>query len=338
MKAAADVVRLNPFDPGAHYVLVSYLRSSGRKAEALREYDRIAKLFPWLSEPLIAKGEFLLVLDQADEAGQSFQAGLMRDSSNADLYVRCAMAFSSRGQFSRALEFYDQALKSQPHSVNALVGKADVLVQLGSVQDASRLYREAIAIGVDVATPHAHLGKMLADSGNFLGAIAEYDSALYLEPMRADLYIEKANKYLSKSDNTNAFRVLWQAERRGLNTPEILVFLGFASCKKKDFPLAEQYFQQAANDAPNSASPLFEFAFCLYDQDQRPAASEKLRKALDLDPDFLPYYGSADQAPRSNKDIQDAINELNERVSGFEPDVQSKLKERITRFQRLLKQ
>jgi tetratricopeptide (TPR) repeat protein len=121
-----------------------------------------------------------------------------------------------------------------------------------------------------------------------------------------------------------------------LNTPDILYLLGVASCRKRDFTLANEYFQQAANDAPSNASVLFAFAFCLSDLDYRPAANEKLRAALNMDPDFLPYYGSLDQAPRNYKDIQAAIDVLGEKTPAFEPDVQLKLNERIVRLRSLL--
>ncbi len=69
--------------------------------------------------------------------------------------------FHSRGDFARALEFYQQAIKVRPEFPEAEFQRGNALVSLGRFEEGEEAFRQAIQLRNEWSLPHAALGALL---------------------------------------------------------------------------------------------------------------------------------------------------------------------------------
>jgi type IV pilus assembly protein PilF len=101
------------------------------------------------------------------------------------------------GHFPEALREFDAALAVDDRFAEAYRGRAIVLdLGFGRSDDAEKTYRRALALRPDYSEAHNDLGQLLARTGRYAAAIAEFDAALdnmlYKEP-----YVARCNKGLA---------------------------------------------------------------------------------------------------------------------------------------------
>lgn len=331
--ALLRLINANPNDPRVYASAANYYRSVERYPEAIEAYDATARRFPWLDEPLLAKGELLVQLNQLADARQSFESAFRRRPNLVASLVRGANAFSSRGAFSLALEYYDEALQIDPNSSDVLAGKAGVLVQTQDRSLASKYCDGISGTMVNMISAYMSQADVCVELGVYDKALQKYTIALSREPMRLDLYTGKARVYLLMGgEENNALRILWKAQANQLDNAELHALLGEAYCNTKQFPLAEPHFQRALNGDPNSAWLPAWFGNCLANQQKWQAASQMFGTSLRISADYLPLYGSIDRAPLEQVDLEYAVNRLRDIAPHLAPDVQLTLAQRIKRF------
>lgn len=112
------------------------------------------------------------------------QAGDLDDEGEADpikLFER-GQDEHARGEFEKALEFYDEAIKLRPEFPEAEYQRATALISLGRVPEAEKALRRAVELRPTWATPNALLGDLLTHQKRFTEAEQALNQALKLEP------------------------------------------------------------------------------------------------------------------------------------------------------------
>ena len=130
-----------------------------------------------------------------------FPSVLAQDTTNIyDLYNKGA-AQDSSGNYTQAIQFYDEALAINPNYTNALTGKGVSLDKLGDHTGAITYYDKALAINPNYITALTDKGVALDRLGNHTGAITYYDQALAVNPndINAQTYKEIAVNNLSNT-------------------------------------------------------------------------------------------------------------------------------------------
>lgn len=98
-----------------------------------------------------------------------------------EMSYHAANNFFEDGNYARALEEYEAALRENPQSIDALRGRARSLMQLGRNQEALAAFDEAIARAPDVGATYANRGILYDRMGKYRQAIADYEKALQLD-------------------------------------------------------------------------------------------------------------------------------------------------------------
>jgi Tfp pilus assembly protein PilF len=122
------------------------------------------------------------------------------------------------GRAPEALKEFDEALAIQERFPEAHLGRGLVLeLAFGKLDEAEKAYRRALAIRPGYSEAHNDLGQLLAKTGRYDQAVAEFDAALdnmlYKEP-----YVARCNKGVA----------LWRAGRRDDGLAELRSCLGLA--------------------------------------------------------------------------------------------------------------
>ncbi len=90
------------------------------------------------------------------------------------------------GEYERALDEYDQALKKNPTHIHALRGLARTLLQLGQFDESLVKFNDAIAMAPDFAGSYANRGILYDRLGEHQLALSDYRMALNLDPEIAE--------------------------------------------------------------------------------------------------------------------------------------------------------
>jgi type IV pilus assembly protein PilF len=120
-----------------------------------------------------------------------------RERRSAEIHHDLGVDALRTGRFPDALKEFDAALAVDDGFAEAYRGRAIVLdLGFGRSDEAEKAYRRAIALKPDYSEAHNDLGQLLARTGRYDAAIAEFDAALenmlYKEP-----YVARCNKGLA---------------------------------------------------------------------------------------------------------------------------------------------
>jgi tetratricopeptide (TPR) repeat protein len=110
-------------------------------------------------------------------AYDSFFAG----RTPGEMRYHAANNFFEDGNYARALEEYDVALREDPQNIYALRGRGRSLMQLGRDEEALAAFDEAIAREPGFAATYANRGILYDRMGKYPQAIADYEKALQLD-------------------------------------------------------------------------------------------------------------------------------------------------------------
>ncbi|MFQ5785279.1 MAG: tetratricopeptide repeat protein [Alphaproteobacteria bacterium] len=110
---------------------------------------------------------------------------LLREAPGDDAYLAGNTLFED-GHYERALDSYRAALDEKPDHIHALRGLARSLMMLGRNDEALAVFDEAIARAPEVAATYANRGILNDRMGRYAQAMADYETALRLDPEIAE--------------------------------------------------------------------------------------------------------------------------------------------------------
>jgi predicted Zn-dependent protease len=221
LQAAAEQ---RPSDPALRLALGRKLLGAGRGSEAAAEFRRAAALDPQSAEALTGLGEALAATGQDDDAFGALEMSLARrptvaalcgegrlymkhqvpekaipaleraiglaEPQDAESWRLLAGARAAAGQWAAAEWAWSHVGSRVPGDVEALLGRAEALIQLGRPGEAEPLVRDAMQRQPQNAAAHTLLGSALAarqPAAQYAApAETEFREALRLDPGSED--------------------------------------------------------------------------------------------------------------------------------------------------------
>ena len=105
-----------------------------------------------------------------------------------EVYLNQAEEMYSEGRISRAIDLYEQAVKSDPKNINTYIALAKLLVFNGNYDYALTNAENAILLNPNNAEAHAVRGWAIGMQGNYLDAQTAFNRAKELNPNLALTY------------------------------------------------------------------------------------------------------------------------------------------------------
>jgi len=177
-----------------------------RAAPPVDRTGRVAADLPASARAHYNYGAVLQQLGRFDEAEKEYRATLRIDPSYMKVYVNMASLLMSKSKLDEAKKYYDRAIQLDPSSGEVHAGYAYLLERLGRADEARTEYENAIRV-----TPKKSAARLFYTYGAFLdkrgelnAAIAQYQSALEVDPNLADAHSELATALLTKGDSQKA--------------------------------------------------------------------------------------------------------------------------------------
>ena len=177
----------HPAETAMAYLLVA----RGDEKDAAARFDRALQADAAYLPALIGRGQVMLELDRDAEALASFEAALAKDPSLTELRSRVdvlrfravqdmlgrAIAAADARRWDEATAIYRQAIATSPDSAFLYRDLAGVEQRAGQTADALEHYRKAVELDANDAHSLAGVGAILDSQGDVIGALASYERA-----------------------------------------------------------------------------------------------------------------------------------------------------------------
>jgi tetratricopeptide (TPR) repeat protein len=132
---------------------------------------------------LIKEGEAMLNASRYEEAEFSFDQVLKIDSGSVDALNGKGLIFNQLGKYEEAITWFDKTLEIDPNFEDALNNKGITLSNLGKYEEAITWFDKTLEIDPNFVDAMFNKAHALGELGKFEDALVWTDKALTLQPV-----------------------------------------------------------------------------------------------------------------------------------------------------------
>jgi tetratricopeptide (TPR) repeat protein len=219
--------------------------------EAVQRYDRLIDPSNPNSLALYRRAVALDASGQTDKALDDYSAAIKADPKSSLAFLGRGVLLAVRKRaYDRAIEDFDKVLVIEPDNVEALVSRGDAFGQLGDLGRAMADLNRAVALAPDKPTVLLARGQIESRRGNLAGAARDYEAALKLEPRYADAMINLAAIRSMQGQSGAAIDLLDQAIAIDRRNPLAFYNRGYAEFAQKQYDKAIADYSSAVEIDP----------------------------------------------------------------------------------------
>jgi tetratricopeptide (TPR) repeat protein len=241
-------------DPTADLRKFEFLRTNGKRAEALEVLRAVRQRAPEDATLLRLEASMLVELGRVDEGVALIRSRLNGDADDYEEYLYLSSLLASAGRGTEAVEAARKALALVPaadseRANNALLMVSSAQERAGDTKGSEATLRQILAKEPDNATALNNLGYFLVERGDRLD---------------------------------EAIRMIERAVRKEPSNPSYLDSLGWAYFKQGKLNMAERYLSEAARRNPASAAIQEHMGDLFQKLGRREKAETHWRRALSI--------------------------------------------------------
>jgi tetratricopeptide (TPR) repeat protein len=221
-------------------------------------------------------------------------AGLRETYEFERNYLSLGFVYYDRGYYQQAQKFFDQALKEDPNSAEALYGLGSAYLQQQKTSEARECFQRAVRLPSSYpgTLPNSwnNLGILAAREGNYVQAIDSFQRALQIDPEHSIALQNLGSAYRQKKDWPQAKSALERALMLNPDDPEANYSLGMVYAQQNDADQAYLYLQKAITLRPAYPEALNNLGI-LYLRTHHPAeAVESFEQSIRVAPEYDQAY------------------------------------------------
>jgi len=252
-----SLASLNPFSKSADATVAAKPPESTGQLASMRQTVagqansfNMAASSAWSKTKNGVTGMFGGKTDLADSAGKIADDDPTRLSTavsvSSDVYVKQGLLWETSGDFVKAMESFDRALKNDPSNAAALASIGRLHMRQKNYPAASEFLAKAIASSPNEAALHNDYGMVRAELNDLPGATESITKALQLSPETTRFSNNLAKVRFAAGDTTGALAVLQKQ-----NNPAVAHFnMAYLHYEAKDYANAKSHLSQVLQYEP----------------------------------------------------------------------------------------
>jgi tetratricopeptide (TPR) repeat protein len=219
--------------------------------EAVQRYDRLIDPGNPSSLALYRRAVALDASGQTDKALDDYSAAIKADPKSSLAFLGRGVLLAVRKRaYDRAIEDFDKVLVIEPDNVEALMSRGDAFGQLGDLGRAMADLNRAVTLAPNNPTALLARGQIESRRGNLAGAARDYEAALKLEPRYADAMINLAAIRSMQGQSGAALELLDKAIAIDRRNPLAFYNRGYAEFAQKQYDKAIADYSSAIEIDP----------------------------------------------------------------------------------------
>jgi len=219
--------------------------------DAVQRYDRLIDPSNPNSLALYRRAVALDASGQTDKAMEDYSAAIKADPKSSLAFLGRGVLLAVRKRaYDRAVEDFDKVLVIEPDNVEALVSRGDAFAQLGDLGRAMADLNRAVALAPDKPPVLLARGQVESRRGNLAGAARDYEAALKVDPRYADAMINLAAIRSMQGQSGAAIDLLDQAIAIDRRNPLAFYNRGYAEFALKQYDKAIADYSSAIEIEP----------------------------------------------------------------------------------------
>ena len=219
--------------------------------DAVQRYDRLIDPSNPNSLALYRRAVALDASGQTDKALEDYSAAIKADPKSSLAFLGRGVLLAVRKRaYDRAIEDFDKVLVIEPDNVEALLSRGDAFAQLGDLGRAMADLNRAVALAPDKPTVLVTRGQVESRRGNLAGAARDYEAALKLDPRYAYAMINLAAVRSMQGQSGAAIDLLDQAIAIDRRNPLAFYNRGYAEFALKQYDKAIADYSSAIEIEP----------------------------------------------------------------------------------------
>ena len=223
---------------------------------------------------------------QAIESGQLSGRGL------AFAFYKRANAYYEKGEYDRAIEDYDQAIRLNPKHPDAFSNRGVAYARKGDYDRAIENYNEAIRLNPKHPDAFSNRGVAYARKGDYDRAIENYNEAIRLNPKHAGALYGRGNAYRRKGDYDRAIENYDEAIQLSPKHANAFSNRGVAYARKRDYDRAIENYDEAIRLNPKHVNAFYNRGNAYRHKGDYDRAIENYDEAIRLNPKHGDAYSN----------------------------------------------
>lgn len=244
---------------------------------AIKNFNKIIALKPYLSEPYFFRGLAKLNLDDYDGAIRDFTTAIKQDPNYLYAYVYRGMAYNGFRRYDEALKDYEKAIQLDPSSAFVYANKGVTLSELGKFKESEENYSKAIRLDKTLVMAYLNRALVREKLNDVLGALSDCNSALSNNIFSVDAYNLR----------------------------------GYINYKQKKFHDAIEDFNNALKISPKNIKLFMNRAMVWYDLKKYDEVIKDYENVIRLDSTYIYAYYNRSQIYSEQKKYDLALKDLN---------------------------
>jgi protein O-GlcNAc transferase len=184
--------------------------------------------------------------------------GILRSKDIANDLINIGNSLMQRGLLDEAMDYYQEALHSNPNSYTAYNNIGNVLKDKGQIDNAIAYYQKALQINPNYAPAYSNLGNALKEKGLLDEAVACYQKALRIDPNHGPTYSNIGNAFTDKGQLDKAISCYQKAITLSPSFVEAYYNLGTLLREQNRMEEAASVYDKAIEISPKDIRALWE--------------------------------------------------------------------------------
>ncbi len=187
-------------------------------------------------------------------------------------------------EFTSVAERAESLRRDFPESVLLMNVLGAAHLEIGDYPEAQSVFQSALKLQPENPKIHLNLGIALVRQNHIEEGLRALQNALNLNPNYARAHLMIGNAHFQGSNHSEAFTSYHRALKLEARLFEAHVNLGIIHRTRRELPQAQRHFSFASKLKPESADPLFNWAFTLHQFGRMDEAAHAYKNAYSLDP------------------------------------------------------